>query len=93
MLEGQPVANLGDLPLDRIVRGIQGVSEPEVSERYLEMKKVAHDYMGKLEEIKKIPKDARLELRAQLSSLISPYADNPAFQAFLEMKRIAELGD
>lgn len=93
MLDGQPTANLGDLPIEQIARGIQGVVDPEVSERYLGMKQVARSYLETLEEAQNAPAKKLEEYRARLAESIAPYADNPAFQAFLELKRAAKLGE
>ncbi|MDP8257273.1 MAG: AAA family ATPase [Candidatus Alcyoniella australis] len=93
MLEGQPTANLGDLPLEDIARGIQGVSNPQVSARYQEMKQVARTYLETLEEAQMAPEEKLEEYQKRLADSIAPYADNPAFQAFLEMKRAAKLGE
>ena len=93
MLDGQPAANLGDLPLNEVARGIQGVERPEVSVRYEAMKQTARNYLEMLEEAAEAP-EARLEgYRKLLAESVAPYADNPAFQAFLEMKRVAKLGE
>lgn len=93
MLEGQPTANLSDLALDQIARGIQGVSRPEVSERYQSMKEVARHYLETLDEAASSPEHKLTEYRERLERSIAPYADNPAFQAFLEMKRAVKLGE
>ena len=93
MLDGFPVANLGDMPLDEIVRGIQGVANPEVSARYLKMKTVARDYLEQLDDAAMTPTDKLATYKERLAQSIAPYADNPAFQAFLEMKRAAKLGE
>ena len=92
MLGGQPTANLSDLPLDKIARGIQGVDTPEVSARYDEMRQVAKSYLEVLDRAEGAPAETLEEYRQDLAQKIAPYADNPAFQAFLEMKRVARLG-
>ena len=92
-LDAQPVPVTGNLGVEEIARGLMGVPRPEVSLRYAEMKDVAKDYLATLEEAIQAP-DARLaEYEKRLSSGIAPYADNPAFQAFLEMERAAALGN
>ena len=93
MLDGQPTAQLGDLGLDTIARGIQGVHAPEVSARYAEMKDVARDYLETLEVARLAPEEKLAAYRERLADAIAPYADNPAFQAFLEFKRAARLGE
>ncbi|TYT73892.1 AAA family ATPase [Desulfobotulus mexicanus] len=93
MLDGQPTAALGNLSLEEIARGIQQVANPQVSHRYEEMKGVARNYLETLEEAAKAPKEALEDFRVKLAEPLAPYADNPAFQAFLEMKRAAKLGE
>lgn len=93
MLDGQPTAQLGDLGLDAIARGIQGISRPEVSARYTEMKAVARQYLETLDEAAGSPEEKLADYRNRLARSIAPYADNPAFQAFLEFERVARLGE
>lgn len=93
MLEGQPTANLGDKSIDAIARGIQGVEQPEVSARYAEMREVARDYLETLHEAALAPAEKLEQYKARLAESIAPYADNPAFQAFLELNRAARLGE
>lgn len=91
MLDGQPTAQLSDLSVEEIARGIQGVSDTSVSRRYAEMKRVARDYLEMLEEAAVAPEEKLASYKQRLAEGIAPYADNPAFQAFLEMKRAAKL--
>lgn len=88
MLDGQPTAHLGDQSIEQIATDIQGVPTTATSARYQEMKNVAHSY---LLELAKTPRD-RKNLDRKLRHMIAPYADNPAFQAFLELKRAAKRG-
>lgn len=92
MLDGQPTARLADLSIEEIARGIQGVPDTHVSERYEEMKGVARDYLQTLEVAAKAPVEKLAAYKVQLAASIAPYADDPAFQAFLELKRAAKLG-
>jgi predicted ATP-binding protein involved in virulence len=93
MLDGQPTAELGNKPLEDIARGIMGISNPEVSVRYESMKEAARTFLETLEEAQKAPKDKLEEYKAKLSEATAPYADNPAFQAFLELKRASKIGE
>lgn len=93
LLDGQPTAQLGNKPLEEIASGIMGVPNPQVSQRYENMKATAKWYLETLEETKQAPEDKLSEFTGKLAEAISPYADNPAFQAFLEMKRAAKLGE
>ena len=92
MLDGQPTANLGQLSIETIAHGIQGVENTDTSARYETMKTVARDYLETLDQAARAPAETRAEYEARLAAAIAPYADNPAFQAFLEMKRAAKLG-
>jgi predicted ATP-binding protein involved in virulence len=91
-LDGQPVPETGNLGIEAIAKGLMGVSHPEVSPRYGEMKDVAKDYLATLEEAALSPEEKLAEYERKLSEGLGPFADNPAFQAFLEMKREAKLG-
>lgn len=93
MLDGQPTANLADMSVDEIAQGIMGVENPQVSQRYEEMKDVAKNYLETLEEAAIAPEEKLAAFKTQLAKSIAPYADNPAFQAFLEMKRAVKLGE
>ncbi|MFO0039059.1 MAG: AAA family ATPase [Synechococcaceae cyanobacterium] len=93
MLEGQPTASLGDLSIADIAEGIQGLSDTSVSTRYAAMKDSAKRYLGLLEEAQRSPEQTLAQYKQQLAETISPFADNPAFQAFLELQRVAALGE
>jgi predicted ATP-binding protein involved in virulence len=89
MLEGQPTAKLGDLSIAEIAEGIQGVPDTSVSARYAEMKDTAKNYLQLLEDTTLSPADKSDAFKDQLAETISPFADNPAFQALLELQRAA----
>lgn len=89
MLEGQPTAKLGDLSIAEIAEGIQGVPDTSVSARYAEMKDTAKNYLQLLEDTTLSPADKSDAFKDQLPETISPFADNPAFQALLELQRAA----
>ncbi|TQI77688.1 putative ATP-binding protein involved in virulence [Serratia fonticola] len=93
MLDGQPTAELNNKTLDNIAEGIMGVDDSETSERYAEMKETAKHYLTMLDEASSAPVDKLESFKHRLSESIAPYADNPAYQAFLEMKRAAKLGE
>ncbi|WP_455807282.1 AAA family ATPase [Pseudomonas fluorescens] len=93
MLDGQPTAEVGNISIEEIAEGIQQVPNTQVSPRYEEMVTAAKKYLYTLEDAKKSPEDQLMEFKDRLASQLRPYADNPAFQAFLEMKRVAILGN
>lgn len=93
MLEGQPTAQLANKSIEEIAQGIMGVANPQVAARYEEMKDVAKSYLETLEEAAMLPEEKLESFKQRLADSIAPYADNPAFQAILEMKRAAKLGE
>lgn len=93
VLDGQPTADLGHIPVEEIARGLMGVSNTEVSQEYEEMKQAARHYLETLEEASMVPQEKLEEFKRKLAEGIAPYAHNPAYQAFLEMKRAAKLGE
>jgi predicted ATP-binding protein involved in virulence len=92
VLDGQPTADLGHMPLGEISTGIMGVSNSEVSQEYEAMREAAKYYLEVLEEATMAPKEKQAEFKRRLAEAIAPYAHNPAYQAFLEMQRVAKLG-
>ena len=91
-LDAQSVPETGNLGVEEIARGLMGVDHPEVSRRYREMVGQAKEYLLTLEEASKSPDERLAEFEKQLAAGIAPYADNPAFQAFLELKHEGKLG-
>ncbi|MFT6188673.1 MAG: putative ATP-binding protein involved in virulence [Oleispira sp.] len=92
MLDGQPTAELANKTIEDIAAGIMNINNPEVSDRYAEMKNVATEYLKDLNNSEDIPEDKLTAYKERLADSLAPYADNPAFQAFLEMQRTAKLG-
>jgi predicted ATP-binding protein involved in virulence len=92
MLDGQPTAELANKTLEDIAVGIMAVNTPEVSHRYAQMKGVATEYLKSLNEAQNTPTQKLEAYKERLVDSIAPYADNPAFQAFLEMNRVAKIG-
>lgn len=91
-LDGEVTADLGHLSLQDIAQSIQDIDRPEVSARYADMKAAAKTYFQLLEEAHSQPQEKLEAYKARLAEGIGPYSDNPAFQAFLELKRVAMLG-
>ncbi len=92
MLDGQPLANYAEKSLEEIAKNM-GVNRPEVSVRYQQMKKTAKTYLQLLDEAVDSPEEKQAQYKNQLAKLIAPYADNPAYQAFLELKNAVKLGE
>lgn len=92
LLDSQPLAELENKGVEEISRALMGVDRPDVSERYEEMKVVAKTYLEMLNEAAAAPEKKLADYRKRLAESIAPYADNPAFQAFLELKQVTKLG-
>lgn len=92
VLDGQPTSDLGHMPVEEIARGVMGVSNTDVSEEYGAMKEAARHYLEILEEAAIAPAEKQEAFQQKLAEAVAPYAHNPAYQAFLEMKLAAKLG-
>lgn len=90
-LDAQTIPETGNVGIETIAKGLMGVERPDVSPRYTAMKGVAKDYLLTLEEAARTPDEKLADFEAKLADRIEPYADNPAFQAFLELKREGKL--
>ncbi|MEZ5355445.1 MAG: AAA family ATPase [Bryobacteraceae bacterium] len=89
MLDGSPTAELANKSLADIAMGIMGVPV-QVSQRYRD---TATEYLQTLEQSQRAPEAKLADFKQRLADSIAPFADNPAFQAFLEMQRAAKLGE
>jgi predicted ATP-binding protein involved in virulence len=92
-LDAQPVDQTANLTVEQIAAGLMQVDDGAVSPRYLEMKDKAKEYLLTLEQGRGTPPEKLAEFKTRLAEGIAPYADNPAYQAFLELKRVAALGE
>jgi predicted ATP-binding protein involved in virulence len=90
--ERQPVLNPGKLGIEEIAEDLMGVENAAVSPRYQEMKDAAGAYLATVDEAAANPDEPLEAYEERLAQQAAPFADNPAFQALLEMKRVARLG-
>ncbi|WGI73326.1 AAA family ATPase [Sinorhizobium meliloti] len=86
VLDGQPVMGVANLSIREVAQGLMGVDESETSKRYGEMKDTARALLEEIEARKPLAGEALAEFEKRLAQATGPYADNPAYQAFLEMK-------
>ncbi len=77
--------------LDEIATRVMGIADPDVSPRYLEMLDTAKAYFTALESAPESSAMQRATLKRRLNELSSQYADNPAYQAFLELETVKAL--
>jgi predicted ATP-binding protein involved in virulence len=92
-LEGQPIPEFQNLGIETIAQGLMGVDHPEVAPRYRGMVENAKSFLQLLDEAETAPAEKLEEFKERLADKIAPFADNPAYQAILEMKRVARLGE
>jgi predicted ATP-binding protein involved in virulence len=92
-LDGQPVAMPGRYGIEEISRSLMGVERPDVGERYQSQVEAAKDYLKLIDEAAQAPAERLEEYKRLLAERQIPLAENPAYQAFLELKRAAKLGE
>ena len=79
--------------IEDVAEYIMGVEQPQRSRRFREMIEVAEQYYGAIENGAGQDPDAVRDLRERLDRLEEPFADNPAYVAFLRMQRPSSLRD
>ena len=88
---GNPFSNRS---LEDIVEEVMGIPVPQRSYRYQQMYETAKEYFRLLQEGKHADEEKKRALKRKLDELSSPFSDNVAYHAFLEMKReAAGVGD
>ncbi|OCH54104.1 MULTISPECIES: AAA family ATPase [Vibrio] len=91
MLNGEPLSQYSNLGIEEISKNM-GVERPDVSINYEKMKTIAKSFLQELDEMDNTPEEKQEKFKERLASIISPFADNPAYQAFLELKYAAKTG-
>ncbi|WP_421424078.1 AAA family ATPase [Agrobacterium rosae] len=89
VLDGQAIPDVANLSIQEVAEGLMGVDESDVSRRYGEMKDNARELLEEIEEKRPISQESLGEFKKRLAGATAPYADNPAYQAFLEMQLAA----
>ena len=85
-------AEYQDKSIEDIVELVMDVPLPQMSERKQDMLEVAKEYYATLEQAKGAQGPELEGLKARLDELSTPFSEDPAYQAFLEMERVAALG-
>jgi predicted ATP-binding protein involved in virulence len=92
-LEKSKPVTIDSKSIEDIAENQQGVEIPQQSQRFLDMEKAAEEYYTVLKQIPPAGEDEKQRLRQRLDELLLPYSDDPAFQAFLKMERLAIEGN
>jgi len=87
-----PASNFLGKSIEDIVEIIQGIEMPQRSERYKNMLNAAEQFFNLLEQEKPASEAEIIERKVELQKLSAPFSNDPAYQAFLNRKRIAILG-
>lgn len=93
VLDGAATATLGNYGVEAIAADVMGVENPEASPRYFHMLEAAKAYLVELNEAQTTPRERLEEYKRQLAERIAPFSENAAFQALLEVERIAKIGE
>jgi predicted ATP-binding protein involved in virulence len=88
-LDPQESSEYYDQSIEDITENVMGVELPQKSERFLKMKAAAKEYYAVLEESQDASPELKEKLKIKLKELEMPYSDNPAYHAYLELKREA----
>lgn len=93
LLDDTPVGAFSNRGIEEIATKIMGIEDPTVAPRYTEMLDVAKEYFQALEgfDAAQLSAHQRGALKRKLNKLTRPYADNPAYQAFLELQRVKKM--
>jgi predicted ATP-binding protein involved in virulence len=88
VLDDLIIGNYENRGLDEIVMKVMGIEDPNASPRYFKMLDAAKEYFQQLEEVPSMNSNERARLKQKLDGLARPYADNPAYQALLELEKV-----
>ncbi|MFH1134927.1 MAG: AAA family ATPase [Pseudomonadota bacterium] len=84
-----PRGEYSNRSLEDITEDVMNVDVPQRSHRYQRMYEAAKAYYQVLQSAAEATPDERERLKRELDELSSPFSDNVAYHAFLEMERIA----
>jgi predicted ATP-binding protein involved in virulence len=84
-----PKAEYKGRSIEDITENVMDLDLPQQSERWKKMVKAAEEYYQVLEEAKNASSEEVEQLKEKLDVLTMPYRDDAAYQAFLNMERIA----
>ena len=69
-----------------------GVKRADAGRDYVDKVEAAKDYLRLLDEAELAPEEKLEEYKRLLAEHLVPHADNPAYQALLELERVARIG-
>lgn len=90
LLDGQPLAQLGNTGIEEISQVVMDVDRPDVGERYANEVELAKSFLQLLNEAELAPEEKLQEYIYRLGQKLE-HAENPAMQAFLELQQASRL--
>ena len=78
--------------IEDVAENIMGIDLPQQSQRFQNMVDVAEEYYRLIERDSTENDSEVRALRERLDKLEEPFADNPAYVAFLRLQRAAKVG-
>ncbi|MDI9334024.1 MAG: AAA family ATPase [Cytophagales bacterium] len=78
-----------DTSIEDIAENNMGVKQPQRGTRFIAMKEAAQRYYELLERVPAASEAEKAAIKSELNALMIPYANDPAYAAFLEMHRVA----
>lgn len=90
-MDGEPLLDFKNKGIEEISINM-GVEHPSTSKQYRDMRDEAKSFIQDLEDLEGTPRDKQNEFKKRLASITGPYAENPAYQAFLELQYLSKFG-
>lgn len=84
-----PANEFSHRSIEDITEEVMGIPVPQRSETYQRMYDAAKQYYGLLEQATAASEQDKERLKSELDELSSPFSENVAYHAFLEMERLA----
>ncbi|WP_265289842.1 AAA family ATPase [Verminephrobacter eiseniae] len=84
-----PKGEFSNRAIEDIVESVMGVNIPQRGQRYQKMYDAAKEYYDLLQQAQSADEQQKKVLKIKLDELSSPFSDNVAYHAFLEMERLA----
>lgn len=77
--------------IEDIAEQVMGVDNVQRSQRFINMQESAEEFFELLEKTQDLSPDEIKKVEERLDNLIEPYSDDPAFSAYLKIKRQAKM--
>lgn len=89
-LDGELAVEPAGRNIEEVARLVMGVTNTERSPRFQHMLDTARRYLALVEEARRATPDRRGQLQRELTTMLAPFSDNPAYTALLERRGLAD---